>query len=417
MKAVEIITIGDELLTGLIQDANSPWIAVELNKIGLKVRFMTSVSDKEDEIINAVGLAGSRADIILITGGLGPTKDDITKNALCKFFRTHLRFDEESYRNIERLFNARGREVTQVNRQQAELPATCTPLRNNLGTAPGMWFEEKEKIYVSMPGVPHEMKGIMQDLVLKKLKDRFDLPPVIHESILTQGIGESFLSDLIAPWEDALPKHIKLAYLPTAGILRLRLTLSGFEEPKLRDDLEKEISKLKAIAGKYIFGRGEDTLEKLIGDQLRSMNATLCTAESCTGGYLAHRITTVPGSSDYFIGSIIAYDNELKTSLLDVDTKHLREYGAVSEKVAVAMAEGARKRLKTDYAIATTGIAGPSGASPDKPVGTVWIAIAGPERSYSTLLRLGTERFGVILNTAAHAFHRLSNMLAGNEPD
>jgi len=280
-----------------------------------------------------------------------------------------------------------------------------------------MWFEVDSKIYVSMPGVPHEMKGIMQDSVLKKLRDRCNLPPVIHESILTQGIGESFLSDLIAPWEDALPKHIKLAYLPTAGILRLRLTLSGNEEHKLREDLEKEILKLKAIAGKYIFGRGEDTLEKLIGDKLRSLKATVCTAESCTGGYLAHRITTVPGSSDYFMGSIIAYDNDLKVSLLNVDKNLLQEYGAVSEKVAVAMAEGARDRLKTDYSIATTGIAGPAGASPGKPVGTVWIAIAGPERTYSTLLKLGTERFGVILNTSAHAFHKLSKMLSGNEMD
>ena len=408
---VEIITIGDEILIGQIIDTNSPWMAQELNKIGLKVRFITTVADREKEILDALAIATQRAGIILITGGLGPTKDDITKHTLCKFFNSSLIFDEASFLNVQKLFHARGREVTEINRKQAEVPEFCTPLLNALGTAPGMLFKKNEKVYVSMPGVPYEMKGIMRDHVIPELKSTFVLPPVLHQTILTQGIGESFLSDLIAPWEDHLPSHIKLAYLPSAGILRLRLTASGFAEEILRKDLKEQVSGLEKLAGEFIFGKESDTLEKLIGDQLRDKKLTLATAESCTGGYIAHRITSVPGSSDYYIGSVIAYDNEIKTSCLGIDQKILDQHGAVSEQVVIAMAQGVRKQFKADFAIATSGIAGPSGASPDKPLGTVWVAIAGPDLLFSKKYLLGTERFNVIQGACLYSFHELLRIL------
>ncbi len=408
---VEIITIGDELLIGQVVDTNSPWMSQELNKIGLKVRFITTVSDRENEILSALDIASQRTGVILITGGLGPTKDDITKTTLCKYFETPMRFDEPSYSNLVRLFSARGREVTELNRKQAEVPANCVPLLNQLGTAPAMLFVYQNRIYISMPGVPHEMKGIMKTHVLPYLKNQYALPPVIHETILTQGIGESFFSELIAPWEDNLPKHISLAYLPSAGILRLRLTASGFEESVLKKELEEEISKLELLAGQYIFGRGNETLEKLIGDLFRENKLTLSTAESCTGGYLAHRITSVPGSSEYYIGSVIAYDNAIKTSCLEINQELIEKFGAVSEEVVTAMALGIKKQFKTDYAISTSGIAGPSGGTPDKPVGTVWIAIAGPDSITSRKFMLGTERFSVIQSTCLNAFHLLLKML------
>lgn len=408
---VEIITIGDEILIGQIIDTNSPWMAQELNKIGLKVRYITTVADKEQEILDALSLAAGRVGIILITGGLGPTKDDITKHALCKYFDTALRFDEPSFLNVQKLFHARGREVTEINRKQAEVPDVCQPLLNEYGTAPGMLFKMEERIYVSMPGVPHEMKGIMRNHVLPELRSSFTLPPVLHETILTQGIGESFLSELIAPWEDNLPAHIRLAYLPSAGILRLRLTASGFSEEILRKELTEQVSALKKLADKYIFGRETDTLEKLLGDELRNKKLSLATAESCTGGYIAHRITSVPGSSDYYIGSIIAYDNQIKISSLNVDQNLLDQHGAVSEQVVIAMALGVKKRFNSDFAIATSGIAGPSGATPDKPLGTVWVAIAGPDKIFSKKYLLGTDRFNVIQSTCLYSFHELLKIL------
>jgi len=408
---VEIITIGDELLIGQVIDTNSPWMAQELNKIGLKVRYITTVSDREEEILKTLDLATERVGIILITGGLGPTKDDITKHTLCKYFNTSLRFDESSYLNIEKLFHARGRVVTPLNRTQAELPANCTPLLNQYGTAPAMLFNENERIFVSMPGVPYEMKGVMKNHVIPYLKNRIKLPPVVHETVLTQGIGESFLSDLIAPWEDNLPKHIRLAYLPSAGILRLRLTATGFEESVLKKDLEVEIDKLSLLAGEFIFGRNEDSLEKLIGDKLRHKKLTLATAESCTGGFLAHRITTIPGSSDYYTGSVIAYDNSIKISCLQIDPQLLDRHGAVSSEVVSAMAKGVRQQFRSDFAIATSGIAGPSGATAEKPLGTVWIAIEGPNVSLTRKFQLGTERLGVIQGTSNHCFHLLYKIL------
>ena len=409
----EIITIGDELLIGQVVDTNSAWIAQHLNDIGIKVKQITSVSDEEGHILQALNEAIKRADIILLTGGLGPTKDDITKKTLCKYFNTGLKFDEQSYKIIETIFHSRGREVTPINRLQAEVPENCTVLHNFLGTAPGMWFEKDKKIYISMPGVPSEMKGLMEKIILPKIKERFPLVPIVHKTILTQGAGESFLSDLISSWEDNLPSNLKLAYLPAAGMVRLRITANGENEETLRKEVENEALKLKALIGEYIYGYENDKLEALIGRLLREQKKTICTAESCTGGFIAHKITSIPGSSEYYIGSVVAYANEIKINELNVDMLTLETHGAVSEQVVKAMASNARKKFKTDYSIACSGIAGPDGGTADKPVGTVWIAVSNFEKIITRKLQLGTSRERVILETAQHTLNTLRKMLIG----
>lgn len=407
----EIITIGDELLIGQVVDTNSAWMAQRLNEIGIKVKQISSVSDDESHILKALYEASLRADIILITGGLGPTKDDITKKTLCKYFKTGLKFDEESFKIIESIFISRGRQVTPINRLQAEVPENCTVLHNYQGTAPGMWFEQNEKIYISMPGVPSEMKGLMEKIVIPKIKERFPLVPIIHKTILTQGIGESYLSDLISSWEDNLPSHIKLAYLPAAGMVRLRITAKGVDEEALLKEVNAEALKLKALIGEYIYGYENDRLEGLIGRLLRDQKKTISTAESCTGGFIAHKITSIPGSSEYYIGSIVAYANEIKVNELDVDFHIFEKYGAVSEEVVKSMASNVRKKFKTDYSIACSGIAGPDGGTIDKPVGTVWIAVSNAEKTITRKLQLGTNRERVILETAQHTLNVLRKML------
>ena len=407
----EIITIGDELLIGQVVDTNSAWMAQRLNEIGIKVKQISSVSDDESHILNALLEASLRADIILITGGLGPTKDDITKKTLCKYFNTGLKFDEESFKIIESIFLSRGRQVTPINRLQAEVPENCTVLHNYLGTAPGMWFEHKEKIYVSMPGVPSEMKGLMEKIVVPKIKERYPLVPIIHKTILTQGIGESYLSDLISSWEDNLPSYIKLAYLPAAGMVRLRITAKGKNEESLKKEVNEEALKLKGLIGEYIYGYENDKLEGLVGRLLRDQKKTISTAESCTGGFIAHKITSIPGSSEYYIGSVVAYANEIKVNELNVDLNDLEKYGAVSVEVVKSMATNVRKKFKTDYSIACSGIAGPDGGTVDKPIGTVWIAVSNSEKTITRKLQLGASRERVILETAQHALNVLRKML------
>lgn len=412
MNKVEIVTIGDELLIGQVVDTNSAWMGQRLNEIGLHVERITSVSDREDTILAALAEASNRSNVVLITGGLGPTKDDITKKTLCRYFNCGWRFDEPSFQNIERLFLERGREVTPTNRTQAELPEKCTALLNTLGTAPGMLFDEQGVIYVSMPGVPHEMKKLMTDEVLPLLNKRFKLPPVVHRTFLTQGIGESMLSDLIEPWETGLPLHIKLAYLPSPGQVRLRLTASGKDEQVLQDELDQLESGLRELAGKYIYGTNDQHLESVIGELLRGDGKKVGTAESCTGGFISHRITSVPGSSDYYAGSIIAYSYELKESLLHIPKSLLEKHGAVSEQVASLMAENARKILGVDYAISSTGIAGPGGGTDEKPVGTVWIAVAAANKTMTRKLSLGTGRARVIEETCYYAMSLLRKIMA-----
>jgi len=413
MTLAEIITIGDELLIGQVVDTNSAWIGQQLNEIGIKVFQITSVSDDEAHIIAALKDARQRADVILITGGLGPTKDDITKYTLCKFFKSNLRFDEASFIQVEKLFKARGREVTAVNRKQAEVPEKCEVIKNTTGTAPGMWFNEKGKIFISMPGVPYEMKSMMQHDVLPRLQKMFTEGVILHKTIWFQGIGESFLSDMIEAWELALPEQIRLAYLPSAGILRLRLTATGTDESKLKLLVDEEAKKLRSIADEFIFGEDEDTLEKITAQLLTSQKATISTAESCTGGYIAHRITTIPGSSNYYIGSVVAYDNSIKENFLGVSSMSIEKFGAVSEEVVVEMAKSVKAKFNTDYSIACSGIAGPSGGTPQKPVGTVYLAIAHPGGIFTVKLLLGTERERIIRETALHALNYLRKIMTG----
>jgi nicotinamide-nucleotide amidase len=387
----EIITIGDEILIGQIVDTNSAWMAQQLNDIGINIKQITSVSDDEQHIINALNEAKNRADIIFMTGGLGPTKDDITKNTLCKYFKTKLVFNEKAYAAVEYQFKIRGKEVTPVNRKQAELPESCTAVYNKNGTASGMWFENDGKHFISMPGVPFEMKAMMENDVLPLLKQKFKTPFIYHKTVLTQGAGESFLAEMIENWEDNLPPHIRLAYLPSPGAVRLRLTAKGDSE-KIKQETEEQVIKLKHIIEKYIYGYDDETLEGIVGKLLRDKKQTVSTAESCTGGYISHLITSVEGSSDYYIGSIISYANSIKENFLNVDAATIENDGAVSEPVVLAMAKTLKEKFNTDYSIAVSGIAGPGGGTAEKPVGTVYIAIATPQKVFAKSFRFGNNR-------------------------
>ena len=388
----ELLTIGDEILYGQIVDTNAQWMSVELDKIGIKVIRKTAIGDQENEILGAFAEAEKRADVVLITGGLGPTSDDITKPCLAKYFNCELKMHAEALAEVSEFFTSRGRELTEVNRQQAALPECCTKITNVIGTAPGMWFEKNGKVFMAMPGVPHEMKRMMTEKVLPKLLQTFKMPTIVHKVIRTIGIGESFLADKISTWEKALPKHIKLAYLPGLGDVKLRLTGFGEDEAKLRAEIDDLAEKLNPLAGDYIYGYGEDPLEVVLGRTLRAKNLTLSIAESCTGGYLSHLITSVPGSSDYFIGSMIPYAYEIKMRQLGVKPETLEKYGAVSEPTINEMANVVRARFNTDIGVATSGIAGPGGATPDKPVGTVWIAYSDRFHTVTRKLQLSKDR-------------------------
>ncbi len=378
----EIITIGDEILIGQIIDTNSAWLGTELSNIGISVKQITSVSDDKQHILEALALAEKRADIIIITGGLGPTKDDVTKYTLCEYFKTTLIINEEVLKHVTAFFVKRNRPMLDVNLKQAEVPVNCEVLFNNNGTAPGMWFKYNNKVFISMPGVPFEMKGIMMDYGFDKLKQNFALPFIYHRTILTQGIGESFLADKLTVWENNLTaKEIKLAYLPSPGMVKLRLSAKGNDKQKLKMLVDKEADELYKLANEYIYGEEElgkaaPTFQSIIGEILTKKNKTISIAESCTGGYISHLITSISGSSAYYKGSVIAYENAIKIVELKVNPGTLKNFGAVSIECAKEMASGILKKFNTDYAIATTGIAGPTGETPDKPIGTVCIAIA-----------------------------------------
>ncbi|MBK6988363.1 MAG: competence/damage-inducible protein A [Bacteroidetes bacterium] len=415
MILAEIITIGDELLIGQVVDTNSAWMGQKLNEIGVKVKQITSISDDKTHILTTLAEAKKRADIILITGGLGPTKDDITKKTLCDYFNSELIFHEPSFKIIAEIFQSRGRVISETNRLQAFVPANCTVLLNKNGTAPGMWFTDEKAIYVSMPGVPNEMKFLMESEVIPRLKEKYSLAPIVHKTILTQGIGESFLSDLIEKWELALPPYMKLAYLPSAGMVRLRITASGENENSLRIEVEKQTEELQKLIPDFIYGFEGDQLESQIGELLIKKGKTLSTAESCTGGFIAHKITSVAGSSKYYIGSIIPYSNDLKTGLLNVNPELIKKHGAVSSEVVTEMAQLVRKKLNTDFSIATSGIAGPTGGSDEKPVGTVWIAISSEKRTFSWKVQLGSNRLRIISETALHALNGLRKELITHE--
>jgi len=406
----EIITIGDELLIGQVIDTNSAWMAEQLNMVGIRVHQITSISDNEEHILKTLSEASARAQLILITGGLGPTKDDITKHTLCKYFDTSLIFSEDAYKNVAKLFAARGVAVTEINRLQAMVPANCQVIPNPNGTAPCMWFEKEGCIYVSMPGVPFEMKAIMEEEIIPQLLHKLN-QVIIHRTILTEGVGESHLASIIEPWEDALPSFIKLAYLPQPGLVRLRLTAYGTDRAALQDAINKAEKELYPYAGKFIFGFDDDTMESVIGRLLRSKGMTLSTAESCTGGNIAQLITSIAGSSDYFKGSVVAYANEIKEEFLAVPHQVLVEHGAVSEQTVIAMAEGIRKHFSTDYSIAVSGIAGPTGGTEEKPVGTTWIAVATPTGTIARKFLFGDHRGRNIRKASVAALNMLRRKL------
>ena len=407
----EIITIGDEILIGQIIDSNSAWMAEKLNLAGVKVHQISSVSDDETHIINALDEASARVDLVLITGGLGPTKDDITKKTLCKYFDTKLVIHEEILADIKKLFKRRGFPILKENMQQAELPENCTIIRNYYGTASGMWFEKGNTIFVSMPGIPYEMKKLMEDGIIPRLKENYKLPVIVHRTILTYGLIESELSNLIEDWELNLPEGMKLAYLPSLERLRLRLSIRGTERQKLEKLIDIEELKLNKYIGNAIFGNGDQTLQEVIGKRLIELNKTLSTAESCTGGNISRLITSISGSSAYFRGSVVAYENSIKENMLNVKQEDLIKYGAVSKKVVEQMALGVKKLMNTDFAIATSGIAGPGGGTDDKPVGTTWIAIAGPDKLISKEYIFGTEREFNIRRATSIALNKLRKML------
>ena len=364
---VSIITIGDEILIGQIVDTNSAWIAKRLNEIGLELSKIYSISDTESAILRTLKRAEEFSDIVILTGGLGPTNDDITKNTLATYFNDTLVRNQEVLAHIKELFKKFGvDEINKLNEQQADLPSTCKVLFNKFGTASGMWFEKDQKHFVSLPGVPHEMKNLMSTYVLPELQARFSVGVVVHKTILTQGVPESILAERLVKWEAELPTSIKLAYLPSENRVRLRLSTRGLDEKLLNDQIEAQIEKLHAIIPELIFGEEQDRLEQRIGSELLKRNATLATAESCTGGYIAHLITRVVGASAYYKGSILAYDNSIKETVLGVKTETLLAFGAVSEQVVEEMALGIKKIMKVDYAVATSGIAGPSGGTKDK---------------------------------------------------
>ena len=394
MKTItaELLTIGDELLYGQIVDTNSQWMGAELSNIGVKVIRKTTVGDLEEEIMTAFAEAEKRADVILITGGLGPTNDDLTKPCLARYFGCEMKIHEEALAEVTEFFTSRGRTLTELNRLQASLPACCEKITNRLGTAPGMWFERNGKVFVSMPGVPHEMKVMMTEIILPKLKKAFQTPNIHHTIIRTVGIGESFLAEKIAAWERSLPPHVRLAYLPGYGEVKLRLTATGADPEKLRTEAQILTGKVKLLIGEYIYGVGNDPLEVAVGHLLRERKLTLAIAESCTGGYLSHLITSVPGSSEYFSGSIIAYSNEVKINDLGLKEETLALHGAVSEAAIREMAHQVRAKFQTDIGVATSGIAGPGGGTPEKPVGTVWIACADARQTVVRKLQLSKDR-------------------------
>jgi nicotinamide-nucleotide amidase len=392
MVTAELLTIGDEILFGQIIDTNAQWMSVELTKAGIKVLRKTSVGDVESEILTAFAEAENRVDIVLITGGLGPTSDDLTKPCLAKYFDCELRIHEEALLEVTEFFRSRGRELTEVNRMQAALPVCCEKITNVLGTAPGMWFNRNGKVFVSMPGVPHEMKTMMSNLIIPRLCQTFKTPVIHHTIIRTIGIGESILAEKIRDWEASLPPHIRLAYLPSLGQVKLRLTAVGEYLDPLVNESNAIAQRLSIVIGDYIFGFGDDDIEVVLGRTLKERKLTMACAESCTGGYVAHLVTSVPGSSAYFLGGIVAYDNLIKTNLLEVKGETILSQGAVSEDTVTEMALNVRKKFNTDIGVATSGVAGPIGGTPEKPVGTVWIAYADEKKVVTRKLQLSKDR-------------------------
>jgi nicotinamide-nucleotide amidase len=414
MVYASIITIGDELLIGQTIDTNSPWMAEELNKIGVWVKRRVAVGDAWDDIWRALDEEGEASDIVLITGGLGPTADDITKPLLCKYFGGTLVVNEEVLAHVKYLFEKvfrRPGPMLESNLKQAEVPNVCTVLMNQRGTAPGMWFEKNKKIFISLPGVPHEMKGLMKTQVLPRLQQYFKMPFILHKTFLTYGIGESFLAEKIKSWEQQLPQHLKLAYLPHYGNVRLRLTGISEDKNKLEQELGEQSKSVKPLISEWLVVEDDMTIQQVVAKTLKERKQTLGTAESCTGGYIAHLITQNAGASLFFKGTIVAYDNEVKKNILHVSGKTLQSDGAVSEESAREMAKGVLDQLKTDFALATTGIMGPDGGTEEKPVGTVWIAVGDANRIETQKFNFRFDRLRNIEQTAHTALNMLRKFI------
>lgn len=412
MIYASIITIGDELLIGQTIDTNSAVMAQMLNKAGIWVKRRVAVGDVWDEIWNALDEESKQADLILITGGLGPTADDITKPLLCEYFGGRMIVDEGALANVKYLIEVVfKRPSLERNLKQAEVPDVCTVIPNKRGTAPGMWFEKNGKIFVSMPGVPHEMRGMMEDYVIPKLPEHFSLPHIYHRTILTSGMGESFIAERLVSFEASLPSNIKLAYLPNYGMVRLRLTATGDDMNTLSGMVDEQFEKLRSVVADIIVADEDMEMHEVVARLLKQRGKTVSTAESCTGGYIAHLITSEPGSSAYFAGSIVSYDNSIKKSLLHVSGDTLEKHGAVSEETVKQMAAGALTELKTDYTIAVSGIMGPDGGSEEKPVGTVWIAVGSKENIIAKKFKFRFNRIKNIELTAANALDELRKFI------
>ena len=410
-----IITIGDELLIGQVIDTNSSWIAQQLNNTGVSVKRRVAVGDSAEEIIKALDEEGNASDIILMTGGLGPTSDDITKNVLCDYFGGKMIINEGALENVKYLFEkVFKRPVSEVNLKQAEVPNVCEVIQNRRGSAPGMIFYKDNKIYVSMPGVPYEMQGIIEESVIPLIKEKFELPAIIHRTILTAGIGESALAEIIQDFEKSLPKEIKLAYLPSYGMVRLRLSTIVSDQEKQGKNIDVYFEQLKILTKDYLVTDVDDALPVVIGKLLKSKNKTVSTAESCTGGYIAHLITTIPGSSKYYNGSIISYSNNIKETLLGVKENTLNTYGAVSEETAIEMLKGLLSKLNTDYGVAVSGIMGPDGGTVGKPVGTVWMAVGNKENYQTQRINLRFKRERNIEVTAMMALNFLRKFIVAS---
>jgi nicotinamide-nucleotide amidase len=408
MKA-RIITIGDEILIGQIVDTNSAWMAQALGAMGIDVERMVSIADTREAIHEALDeVLQTEVHLVLMTGGLGPTKDDITKQALAEWFESGWRTEASVLERVERYFAMRGIPMPEVNRSQAQVPEKCTVLTNAHGSAPGMWFEKSEKIFVSMPGVPFEMKAIFEHELVPRLDLLRNGQAIVHKTVMTQGQGESTLMEMITEWENELPKQqLKLAYLPSPGAVRLRVSGRGEDPLETRERVERAVQNLLPLIADHVYGFDDESLESAVGKWMIDRKVSVATAESCTGGYVAHLLTSVPGSSAYFKGSVVVYANDVKTGMLGVKAEDIAAHGAVSETVAMQMAIGACTRLASDYAIATTGIAGPDGGSEDKPVGTVWIAIASPHRVFARRFQMGRQRDRNIRMTALQALQLL----------
>lgn len=407
-----IITIGDELLIGQVTDTNSPWMAQELNKIGVWLKRRVAVGDDKQEIIHALDEQSKDTQIVLMTGGLGPTADDITKPVLNEYFGGKMVVDEKTLAHVKYLFEkVFRRPIIERNLQQAEVPDVCTVLPNARGSAPGMWFEKEGIVFISLPGVPHEMKGLMLQEVLPRLQQHFTMPFIAHRTLLTAGTGESFIAETIKEWEAALPAHLKLAYLPNYGMVRLRITGSGADKKQLDKDLDTQFNQLKKLVQEWLVVDEDKPLQMVIGELLKAKDQTMGTAESCTGGYIAHLVTAIPGSSAYYKGSIVSYANEVKEKVLKVSPETLATVGAVSEETVKQMVQGALIALNTDYVIATSGIMGPDGGTPEKPVGMVWVAVGNREKIVTQQFNFRFDRQRNIEMTAISSLNLLRKLI------